>query len=240
MIKTLPLSASLALALALGACAPLAAPDESPPPPQGDGEAYFALGTEPFWSLEITPARLNFHVADGFHLAIANPGARPSFNGERYVAERTSVDVTHSPCSDGMSDRRYADTVTVEAGGRTWRGCGGMVLAPTSLADTRWRIVFIDGVAPVGDRPAEIAFADGRLSGSAGCNRLSGSYNSDGTRFTAGPIAATRMACAPNVTAQEARVTAILGGPLAMRFNDRGRLVLSADGGGVLVLERAE
>lgn len=94
----------------------------------GSGEAYFALGTEPFWNVEITASRILYHDAAGQRLSVANPGPRASFNGERYVTEQLTVDVTHVPCSDGMSDRRYADSVLVQVNGRDLRGCGGAVL----------------------------------------------------------------------------------------------------------------
>ena len=44
--------------LALAACVPAA---ETPPQPPGHtpAAAYMALGTEPGWTLEITPSRLN-------------------------------------------------------------------------------------------------------------------------------------------------------------------------------------
>lgn len=48
----------------------------------------------------------------------------------------------------------------------------------------------------------EIA-ADGRVSGSGGCNRMSGSARISGTRISFGPVAATQMACAPAAMNQE-------------------------------------
>ena len=84
-----------------------------------------ALGAEPGWTLEITPDRLNYAGDYGeTKITVANPGARPSFNGERYFAERLTVDVTHSECSDGMSDRAFPFVATIALGGETLQGCG--------------------------------------------------------------------------------------------------------------------
>src|SRR5690606_5307243 len=38
--------------------------------------------------------------------------------------------------------------------------------------------------------------ADGKASGFAGCNRFSGTFESQGTSLSFGPVATTRMACA--------------------------------------------
>src|SRR3546814_9150381 len=54
------------------------------------------------------------------------PDARPTFNGRRYETRQMTVDITRTPCSDGMSDRRYPDTVRVTTRRGTARGCGGL------------------------------------------------------------------------------------------------------------------
>lgn len=234
MNKLLPALAALAL---LPACATIPADDGMGTVPSGD--AYLALGTEPFWSVEVTDARIAYNDAENRVVRVANPGARPSFNGRRYVAPRITVDITATPCSDGMSDRRYADTVLVEVDGRSLQGCGGRVLPPEQLDGTAWRIISIDGNAPVAGRDMGFSFADGRISGSAGCNRLTGSFVSDGTRLTIGRVAATRMACAPELMAQEARVMELFRQSLGLSFDGRGRMVLTGNGGATMVLERS-
>lgn len=239
MTKHLPLIAPLltaASALSLAACATVPAEPQAPVPP-ADSSAWLALGTEPFWALEITPARINYRPAEGRPVVIANPGARPSFNGERYVTPQITVDVTHAPCSDGMSDRRYADSVMVEVGGRTLRGCGGPVLPPASLDRTNWRIISINGNAVTGEQPATLRFASGRVTGSAGCNQLSGNFLSDGNRLTVSQMAATRMACAPDLMARENALLQIFRQSMTIRFASDGRMILS-DGNSSVVLER--
>jgi heat shock protein HslJ len=73
----------------------------------------------------------------GFASIKATPvDARPSFNGWRYRAKNMAVDVTYTPCSDGMSDRTYKDTVSVKVGDMQYSGCGGNALPSASLDAT--------------------------------------------------------------------------------------------------------
>src|SRR3546814_2574511 len=83
-------AAAFALPLTLAACA-VEVPPETPPPPAA---AYMALGTEPGWTLEITPDRLNYDGDYGeTKIVVANPGARPSVNGERYRSEEQTSEL---------------------------------------------------------------------------------------------------------------------------------------------------
>ena len=222
--------------LALAACAPAAET-----PPQSPGEqpaAYMALGTEPGWTLEITPSRLNYDGDYGeTKIMVPNPGAKPSFNGERYATGRLTVDITHAECSDGMSDRRYRDTVTVTADGKTVKGCGGKILPPTELAGTSWTFVSIGGASIAGDRPTALQFDGNRLSGSAGCNRFSGTYSVDGGTLKAGPLMATEMAC-PGMELEQAFFK-LMESPVSLTFADDGTLVLTGSEGRTAVLRRA-
>ena len=222
---------------ALSACVPAAEPPQSP----GSGAgSYMALGTEPGWTLEITPGLLNYDGDYGdTKIVVANPGARPSFNGERYVTQRLTVDITHGECSDGMSDRRYRDTVTVTADGQTVKGCGGGILPPADLAGTSWTFVSIGSVDVAPDRPTSLQFEGERLSGSAGCNRFSGSYKHADRTLTAGPLMATKMACPGAGMTQESAFFELMRGPVSTSFPTDGTLILTGADGKTAVLKRA-
>lgn len=221
--------------LALAACAP--ATETPPQGPGGQPAAYMALGTEPGWTLEITPSRLNYDGDYGeTKIMVPNPGAKPSFNGERYVTGRLTVDITHGECSDGMSDRRYRDTVTVTADGKTVKGCGDAILPPTELAGTNWTFVSIGGVAVAADRPTSLQFDGARLSGSAGCNRFSGNYSVNGGALKAGPLMATEMAC-PGMELEQAFFK-LMAKPVSLTFANDGTLVLTGSEGRTAVLKR--
>jgi hypothetical protein len=71
----------------------------------------------------------------------------------------------------------------------------------------------------IGDTPAiegagaGLTFdSGGNVSGSTGCNSISGSYALDGSALTFGPLATTRMACEDALMAQEAAVLEALAG----------------------------
>ena len=223
--------------LALAACAPAAEL-----PPQGPGEqpaAYMALGTEPGWTLEITPSRLNYDGDYGeTKIIVPNPGAKASTNGRTYTTDRLSVVVRQAPCSDGMSDRRYSDSVRVVADGKALQGCGGKILPPDTLAGSNWTFVSIGGVPVAADRPTSLQFDGNRLSGSAGCNRFSGGYSVDGGTLKAGPLMATEMACPGAGMTQEAAFFKLMASPVSLTFADDGTLILTGSEGRTAVLRR--
>ena len=224
-------------ALSLAGCAATDAP------PQGPGEppaaTYMALGTEPGWTLEITDARLNYTGDYGeTKIIVPNPGPEPEPHFRRYATDRLKITIVRNECSDGMSDRRYADTVTVIADDKTVHGCGGKILPPDTLAGTSWTFVSIGGVPVASDRPTSLQFDGTRISGSAGCNRFTGDFKSDGATLTTGPMASTRMACPGAGMAQENAFFALMGAPVGLDFASDGTLVLTGAGGKTAVLKR--
>lgn len=231
MIRIIP--TALLSALALAACAPAA---DGPQP----AAAYMALGTEPGWTLEVTRERLNYAGDYGETRIVApNPGARATAGGETYATDRLSVEVVRGECSDGMSDRRYADTVTVIADGKTVTGCGGAVLPPGDLAGTSWTFVSIAGIAVASDRPTSLMFEADRLSGSAGCNRFSGGYSIIDRTLTAGPLTATEMACPGAGMTQENAFFDLMRGSVRLSFPSDGTLKITGAHGKTAVLKRA-
>ena len=103
--------------LALAAC-------QTTPLPQG----YRAMGTEPFWDLQFGP-RLLF-TDRGSERVVAEPAPRAEMAGGTriYRGRRLLVTITPGPCSDGMSDRSYPDSVSVSVDGQLYRGCGADAL----------------------------------------------------------------------------------------------------------------
>ena len=74
------------------------------------------------------------------------------------------------------------------------------MVGSATLENTYWKLVSL-GERPVAapERQGEAHLilhpADGRVSGSGGCNRFTGSYELDGEKLTFGSIAGTLMAC---------------------------------------------
>lgn len=131
----LPAALPLAL-LALGACT-----DSTPESPPADpapvatvlggvdlSQPLRALGTEPFWGVDITPETLAYSAVDATEVRANNPG--PTIQGTTAVYASAGPDGTAlvvtliaTECSDGMSDRVYPLTARVEIGQQTLNGC---------------------------------------------------------------------------------------------------------------------
>lgn len=119
----------------LAACEqPAPEPDEPTPPPAVTlggvdlSQPVRALGTEPFWSVAITPTQLKYDGVDRPLQTASNPG--PVVQGTTAVFTGTTdqnnvlvVTLIDTDCSDGMSERLYPLTAKVEISGETLSGC---------------------------------------------------------------------------------------------------------------------
>lgn len=87
-----------------------------------------ALGTEPFWALDIDSTGLRFRTPDDT-VGIRWPPLTPVVEGDtmRWAGqtERAPVEVHIWPaqCSDGMSDRVWLYQAVVRVEGTRYRGC---------------------------------------------------------------------------------------------------------------------
>jgi heat shock protein HslJ len=87
--------------------------------------------------------------------------------------------------------------------------------APLQLEGSSWNVTSFnnnrDAVVGVsGEGDITLVFADGQVSGSAGCNRFSAAYEVDGQAISFGPARSTRMACAQPLMEQEQAFMAAL------------------------------
>lgn len=82
-----------------------------------------------------------------------------------------------------------------------------LAAAPAVAADSlsgEWHVEDIGGMGVIDSSNITLDFSEpGRLAGSGGCNRYTATLSPEG--FELGPVAATRMACAEAVMAQEQR-----------------------------------
>jgi len=114
-------------------------------------------------------------------------------------------------------------------------GCASVSL-DEPIESRNWRLTSIDGqpVQPAGDprQNAQLQFdGNGRVAGSGGCNRLSGSYQRNGAQLKIGPLASTRMACTDQARSQiEARFLAAL--EATARYSVVGGELVLIDGRG--------
>ena len=85
--------------------------------------------------------------------------------------------------------------------------------SPADLAGTSWTLVSIGDTPAIEGAGARLSFdSGGNVSGSTGCNSISGSYALDGSALTFGPLATTRMACEDALMVQEVAVLEALSG----------------------------
>jgi heat shock protein HslJ len=258
------------LALGLAACdtvpyAPYGGPDAAPYPqpypepyPQpylppalpADG-AYRAIGTEPFWDLTIDRDLRFTDRGNNVSVSEPTPPVRSGFAGETYAGRRLFVNIVHSTCSDGMSDRSYPDTVNVTVDGHAYRGCGAQAAFFTSineynrppvppaqgvynLANTNWRVVSVNG-QPVPMSGYYLNFMPDRVSGKFGCNTIGAGYSVDGNVLHAGAVMATRMACENNNF--EDRALPVMAKP--MTITESGDRLTLSNSAGTIELTRA-
>lgn len=125
------------LALIVAACSQgttekTEAPADAPAPASLGGvdlnQPLRALGTEPFWSVDITKDAMVYTGVDGQAQRAGDP--RPVVQGTTAVYTGATDDGTAmvvtliaTECSDGMSDRIYPLTAKVELGEVSLNGC---------------------------------------------------------------------------------------------------------------------
>jgi heat shock protein HslJ len=122
---------------------------------------------------------------------------------------------------------------------KTWRCRGDSLVLTSSKEEGRvsirdlegpvWRMTLLDRNNPVPKKATVTAvFADGKISGTSGCNRYSASVQSADAseQMRVGPIAATRMACPDPIGSFEGRFLAALEDAQSFGFMV-GKLVLT-------------
>jgi heat shock protein HslJ len=135
-------------------------------------------------------------------------------------------------------------------GALTLAACGGEADAPdapqepamSSEAESEsppeligaWTIEYIQDRPVIDNSPAYIEFdAEGRVSGSASCNRMTGAYIQDGPALVFRPMAVTRMMCPDALMEQEGRLLPALDEVARWRIED-GMLILEDSDGGLV------
>lgn len=140
-------------ALALAACGvqpeteketgPSAAPAAAPPVLSGVDltQPLRAIGTEPFWSVELTGSEMVYTSPDQ-PAGLRAPQPAPVMQGTIAVyesalqSEAFKVTLTATECSDGMSDRAYPLSAIVKIGDRTLTGCAATAAAIMSSGES--------------------------------------------------------------------------------------------------------
>lgn len=117
---------------------------EAPPPTLAGvdlSQPVRALGTEPFWSLELTGTDMVYTSPEPGELRAPQPaavvqGTVAMFEAATADGQPMKVTLTATECSDGMSDRTYPLTAIVELGERTLTGCAAATAAIMSAGES--------------------------------------------------------------------------------------------------------
>lgn len=150
-------------------------------------------------------------------------------------------------------DRAYALRATISVDGALWFTTTTPYPVFTEGGDrTNLLVQRIGGAHPAGNWLAEdirgggvidrlqsvlAIAADGAVSGTGGCNRMTGKAAISDRTLRFGPIASTRMACAPAAMDQEGKFFAALEEARAWSLDQmRGKLVLLDEKGAVLIV----
>ena len=226
----------------------------APAPPTDRGE-YRAIGTEPFWDLTIGPRMTFTDRGNNLSVSEMTPPAQSGVYGEMYTGRRLRVNVVHSRCSDGMSDRTYPDTVQVTVDGKLYQGCGAaasfflavdargnpqmtsaLAGPETALERTRWRVMRINGRAVPRRGVYTVDFDSGRIAAKFGCNTISAPYNQNNNTLDAGLLTSTRMGCFNGQLETEGSL--ILDQVMTVAVTGRNRLTLSSNAGTIDLVRR--
>jgi len=111
----------------------------------------------------------------------------------------------------------------------TLTGCGSGISLDEPIEGPVWRLAQLgdEPIAPGGDAQIQFDRSSGRVSGSGGCNRVSGSFTRSGITLKIGQLASTRMACPDPVRgANEAQFISALQSTASYRLAGPSRLAL--------------
>lgn len=209
-----------------------------PEPTDAGPVLYKAVGTEPGWTLTVRAARMDY-VGDYGDVNIAEP-TPPDFRAAHgtYRSGRLQVTISPGPCSDGMSDLTYHQTVRVTADGKTVNGCGGGTIAPDKLAGTSWTVTAVNGRSTGGGANYFLQFAERTLGAKFGCNSIGGPYRQNGDHISVGDLEQTLIGCPEPAATFERDGSAVLRSNVRVEriSGERVRLVSEA---GMIDLKRA-
>lgn len=190
------------------------------------------FGNEPSWSVHLTEPGVARVATPGEEpVAYRGTATRHAFlpetlwRGSPAAGRDLVVWLQDSTCTDNMSGSQLPVTARVSLpDGRFLSGCcrvpppaaGGS--PPARLEGAVWRLQDLPGPQSAAlaqlKRPVTVRLESGRLTGFAGCNNFTGSYQLDGDRVTIGPVASTQMACPEPGSSVENAFHAALAGTL--------------------------
>ena len=244
----------IALAIVVAACSPGSAANPSPSAsasPAGDatlvGPTWTAISIGGTDTVPASAPTMAFG-ADG---QVQGTGGCNQYGGP-YKVDGSAIEIgqlasTMMLCADASVGNQETAFFAAMDGAQTWQidAAGELhltglteivarqvVAAPSASGEAgglvgAWDLAEMGPTADFARIQPTIEFtADGSVSGFAGCNSYSGSYTTDGSTLTFGPLMTTKMACqAPGATVEGAYLAA-LSGVTGWAVEADGRLLL--------------
>lgn len=151
-------------------------------------------------------------------------GAGPTWRltGDDLVLDGAGISMT-------LTDREVADPDRALAGPE-WTVDTLTSPAPNGSVSAAASDTGIAASIPSGVRAHLTFTADGKVTGSGGCNSLSGTYTADGAKLTVTDLVSTKMACADDRGTVETAVLHVLRAPVTYAI-DANHLTLTAPDG---------
>ena len=105
-----------------------------------------------------------------------------------------------------------------------------------SLEGSEWSLA-----GDTGETARSVTFAvNGRIFGSGGCNRFTGSYKQQDGELTISRLAASRKACSPDIMQKESEFLAMLARVRGAKVEDAQLTLLDGSGADLVTLSRRE
>ncbi|GAB2578341.1 META domain-containing protein [Spirosoma areae] len=220
------------------------------------GDELVAIGSEPTWSLTVNPSKgtVRFSVLNGDSTNTAVPERQTDTDGTFRYRARSNVSTADSgqlnvvfrpdSCVDNLSGQQYDYRVHVNFRGKNYVGCGASLRQLTLLQDN-WVLTEFQGrpvaaTDPKNELPhLEISLTEGRVAGSTGCNRLTGTVKADTRSILFGPLVTTKIACSGDVGERERNFLNDLRTPLAYQVGDL-KLTLLRGGKPIMVFKKVD
>ena len=254
--RTLAALAGLLLAALLTACTTMATTPEAPPL---EGTAWVLSSLPGRTLLASEPATLNFEGgrvqgSDGcnrYSAPFSTKGSTLEILPRGVSTQMACAPEVMRQAEAFMAALQSAKSFRLSDGALQLLGADGAVLATLEaqsriLAGTQWRVTGINNgkgavISVLSGSAVDIAFDhEGRASGSAGCNRFTAGYDSDGSKLRFLAPGATRKMCATEgVMEQEQQFLTALESVTAMRIEGNRLEMRRADGALAVSAQRA-
>ncbi|GAB3704252.1 hypothetical protein GCM10027592_35380 [Spirosoma flavus] len=215
------------------------------------GDELVAYGNDPSWTLTVNPSKgmLRFKAPGKDSIETNVPERQNDSDG--VLRYNIPVDAGHmnvlfrpDSCVDKKTNNRLDYRVEVDLRGKNYVGCGVSLRQVATLQDI-WVLTEFQGKpvsagGPRNELPRlEISLTEGRVTGTTGCNQLSGPVIADTHLISFGPLATTKMACMGPVGELEKAFLNALATPLTYQIG-QGKLMLLRDGKVQMVFKKVD